>query len=858
MFLENPSLPTGIVTFLFTDIQGSTSRWESQPEQMSAALQIHNTELRQAIGANGGIVFKTVGDAIQAVFPTATQAIKAAVDGQRGLQSAPWGHLEPLKVRMGLHAGEAEIDPGGDEYAVSHTKNRVARIMSAGHGDQILISTTVADLLPNLAAINVTLRDLGEHHLKGMLQPEHLFQVNSPGLPDRFPALKTSDIQSNLPIQPTPFFGREAELARIETLLGDPECRIITLVGIGGTGKSRLAIEAARRSTAFEGDVYFVGLAYISSHDDLIIKIAESIQYAFYNESGANLPVQEAQSQLLHYLADQKALLVLDNFEQLMQFADFLFEILSATRSVKLLVTSRERLNLPGEWVVELGGLSFPEMQTVDAIPGYAAVQLFIQTAERTGAYTVSPQDYATIAHICRMLEGMPLGIEMAAASARLLSCAEIAHEIEQNLDFLAATWRQVPERHHTLRAVFEASWRLLTVKEQNAFIHLAIFRGGFNRDAAAKVASLSFSMLSNLVNKSLLRRIASGRYEIHPVLKPYAIEKLFNDPAAQMEARSQHAFYFADWLSGMFEALKGENQLAALTALRAEVQDLRAAFQTLMEQQEYHRLDKMYPAFILFFEMNDQRVETQETLALLEVMEKRLRQNLAVNGSSGSSTTRDFNQGLLALTLSAMHHFSLDPKNPQIERLRESLELLENLPDSEIKAYSHLLNCRGPGLESDQKLDLCQHSYRIFKSHADPWGAALAQLIWADEMNFSGFDVNLARVAYLASQEAFFNAKSQWGHALCLFGLMELECKEGHFEEAYRLGNHSLEHFRALENFERVAWVNHRLAELSLQRERPEDARRHFEANLSYFSQQGDRKRQQYYQDQLKKLEIE
>src|SRR3990172_2874525 len=235
-----PGLPTGTVTFLFTDIEGSTPLWESDSELMSAALQVHNQALRQAIEASGGAGFKIVGDAFQAAFGTAPQALKAAIEAQRALQAAPWNELGPLRVRMGLHTGEAELDPGGDEYTVSHTKNRAGRIMSAAHGGQVLLSQESADLVRRTLPDSVTLKDLGEHRLKGMQWLEHLFQACALGLPREFPPLGTAIAHPhNLPTQLTSFVGREKEIAAVCRLLS--AYRLVTLTGSGGVGKTRLS-----------------------------------------------------------------------------------------------------------------------------------------------------------------------------------------------------------------------------------------------------------------------------------------------------------------------------------------------------------------------------------------------------------------------------------------------------------------------------------------------------------------------------------------------------------------------------------------------------------------------------------------
>jgi predicted ATPase len=562
----------------------------------------------------------------------------------------------------------------------------------------------------------------------------------------------------------------------------------------------------------------------------------------------------------LHYLADKNALLVMDNFEQLSSHAGFLGDLLAAAEAIKLIVTSRERLNLPGEWVIEINGLSFPSRERNDAVPEFAAVQLFLKSAARASRFNVSEGDWGAIARICQLLEGMPLGVEMAAAWVKILSCQEILAEIENNPNFLVANWRDTPERHHTLSAVFDTSWRLLNPEEREALCRLAIFKGGFRHEAALQVAGASLAMLAGLVDKSLLRRVASGRFEIPPVLRPYAAEKLSSHSTAQSEARIRHAHYYSDLLSQqVFTKLKGADQLEALAIARAEVQNFRLAFKELIAQHDFKRMDGILPAVILFYEMNDQRVETQEVLKLLADLEQVLRNDLALTtGPDLSSLPKPFLQALLGITRAAFLHFKFrgyqspaDAHQPE-----ENLQLVLNLPDTESKAYTILLSCRGPSdLSIDQRLDILQQCFSIFKRLDDSWGAALTQLIWADIMNFGNIDVDLARPAYQASLQTFEEAKNRWGQALCLTGLAMIEQKNRHFEEAYRLCSQALGLFSQLGNSERMAGAHHSLGEIAIEKGNLEEARLHFEANLNYFISLGDKTRQQYYQERLSSL---
>ncbi len=286
--------------------------WEQHPDLMADALQIHNTALHQAIEENGGVVFKTVGDAFQAAFSTAPQALRAAVGGQRALQSAPWNELGPLKVRMGLHTGEAQLDPNGDEYAVSHTKNRAARIMSAAHGGQILLSQETADLVQRTLPAGVSLKDLGEHRLKGMEWLEHLYQVNVVGLPQDFPPLAATVTHSNnLPVRLTSFIGREKEIAAVNRLLSSHH--LVTMTGSGGTGKSRLSLQvAAQHLESFPNGVWLVELAPLADPELIPKTVAAALNLP-------EIPGKKITEALVDFLRPKRLLLILDNCEHLLE-----------------------------------------------------------------------------------------------------------------------------------------------------------------------------------------------------------------------------------------------------------------------------------------------------------------------------------------------------------------------------------------------------------------------------------------------------------------------------------------------------------------------------------------------------------
>ncbi|TLN07953.1 hypothetical protein FDZ74_12440, partial [bacterium] len=340
-----------------------------------------------------------------------------------------------------------------------------------------------------------------------------------------------------LPVAPTAFIGRRSELAEIARLLDSFDVRLISLVGPGGIGKTRLALQSAHLSgDHFSHGACFIPLAPLASPEFILQALANALTIPVSDR--ANL-----QQQVNAYLANKHLLLVMDNFEHLMDGAPLLTDLLQHAPGVKILVTSRERLNLDGEWVIEVSGLSYPWDEKEKELEQYSAVQLFLSSARRvTSTFTLTAADRPFLVRICNRLEGMPLGLELAASWVRALSCREIAEEIERDLDFLTSPRRDVPESHRSLRAVFERSWGLLDDDERGLLRRISVFRGGFSREAAAAVAGASASMLARLVDHSLLRRAASGRFEIHELLRQYTAQKLAGNPDEELRTRLAHA----------------------------------------------------------------------------------------------------------------------------------------------------------------------------------------------------------------------------------------------------------------------------------------------------------------------------
>jgi predicted ATPase/Tfp pilus assembly protein PilF len=441
---------------------------------------------------------------------------------------------------------------------------------------------------------------------------------------------------NNLPPQLTPFVGREDVLAEIGNLLDHPACRLLTLVGPGGIGKTRLAIQAAAaKANTFLHSVCFVPLASVSSPDLLVPTIADRLKLTSY---GAGDP----KAQLLTCLREKEMLLVLDNFEHLLEGTGLIVELLKSAPEVQVLVTSQRRLNLQAEWLFEVAGMLYPASISSLAsgeewLKGYGAVELFVQSARRVRAqFAPSDAEKAAVVRICQLVDGMPLGIELAAAWVRNFACQAIAQQIEHNLDFLATTMPDMPERHKSLRAVFEYSWNLLSEEEKQVFGKLAVFRGGFWEEAAEQVAGASPVLLSALTEKFLLHRNRAGRYEWLEVLRQYAEQKLGEQPQEMDQARDLHCGYYSRFLHQREEPLKGARQKEALAEIREEIENVRAAWQTMVERLKADEMEQALESLFHFYNMQSWFQEGAEAFGSAV---KSLQENEARTGQSQDSS---------------------------------------------------------------------------------------------------------------------------------------------------------------------------------------------------------------------------
>lgn len=514
-----------------------------------------------------------------------------------------------------------------------------------------------------------------------------------------------------LPSQFTPFIGRTAEQRLIADQLARPDVRLLTIVGLGGIGKTSLAIQcAATLAERFRDGVSFVPLAPIMSTDFLVSAIAEAVGCLSQGQA-------DPQAHFLDYLQDKEALLVLDNFEHLLAGVDVLGLIVKHAPGVKLLVTSQERLNIQEEWVFDLHGLEVPESEHDPAYEHYSAIQLFVQHARRVRAdYTLDARNAPFVLQICRLTAGLPLGIVLAAAWVRSLSCQEIAAEIAANLGFLSSGLRNLPERHRSLRAVFDTAWGRLSAQEREVFARLSVFHGGFMRPAAELVAGASAAVLSSLVDRSLLRRSAGGRYQIHEMLRRFVAEQLARSDEAFTSAQDHHASYYAVFLQAREGDLRGEGQHLALATIGEEIDNIRAGWRWAVARGQYATIEQALEGLFLFYETRGWYREGDEAFGQAAPM-------LAESDQRGELVLGKVlaRQGACALWLA---HY-----DQAVTLLERGLTLTRKHNAGREMAFclSHLAFARREQGIYAKAEQLAQEGLAIARASDDRWGIALA-----------------------------------------------------------------------------------------------------------------------------------
>jgi predicted ATPase/class 3 adenylate cyclase len=643
-------LPTGTVTFLFTDIEGSTRLLQELGDGYAAVQGEHAAIVRRAVVEAGGVEVSTHGDAFFVVFRSPVGAVRAAVAAQRGLAAHDWPPGLPVRVRMGVHTGEGIL--GGDDY-VGIDVHRAARIADAAHGGQVIVSDATRALARHALPAGASLRDLGVHHLRGLAEPEHLHQLSVDGLATDFPPPRTLDARpNNLPLQLTSFVGREAEIAEVERLLG--QARLLTLTGPGGSGKTRLALQvAAALLTRFQDGACFVDLSPVT--DPTLVPAA--VANALGVPETAGRPILDG---VKEHLRHRELLQVVDNFEQVAEAASQLEELLTAAPRLRTLVTSRVVLSLRGEQEYAVPPLHVPDPARqpggLAALGDVEAVRLFSERARAANPrFELTELNAPVVAEITARLDGLPLAIELAATRTKVLTPEQILSRLDRRFAILTSGARSLPERQRTLRAAIAWSHELLDPLEQRLFARLSVFTGGWTFEAAEAVCDPeglgldTLDGLTSLVDKSLVRRTeppgAPPRFSMLETIREFALEQLQAGPDLEPVVR-RHAEHFLRLAVEAGPHLTGPDQGAWLDRCDLEHANIRAALRWAIDSGQADAAQAAAGALWRFWQQRGHLVEggrwLEEVLAMPSGQAPTAARAKALTGAGGISWWTD------------------------------------------------------------------------------------------------------------------------------------------------------------------------------------------------------------------------
>jgi predicted ATPase/class 3 adenylate cyclase len=606
-----PELPSGTVTFLFSDIEGSTRLAQEQPGAWPELLRRHGELMRAAFAAHDGVEVGTEGDSFFAAFASASGAVAAAAEAQLALAAEPWPEASAIRVRIGMHTGEAIVRDGTYVGVAVH---RAARIGQAAHGGQVVLSAATASLVVDRLPVGASLIALGHHRLRDLDGAEELSQLVIDGLPSEFPPLRTVDVApNNLPSPATSFFGRELELKQVAELMRD--ARLLTLTGPGGTGKTRLSLQvAAAVADRYPDGVSFVPLGSITGPELVIPAIAREVGLP---DRGGSKPMERLQA----HLQGRRVLLVLDNFEQVASAAPEIGELLSAAPAVSILVSSRSPLHVYGEREYPVPPLEVPDprhLPDLEALSRYASIALFVDRARAAvPSFVITSENAAAVARICHRLDGLPLAIELAAARIKLLGPDAIVERLGKSMSLLAGGARDLPARQQTLRGAIAWSHDMLDAGDRAIFAALSTFVSGASLDAIEAVCSEPdldvFECLESLVDKSLVRREEQVegdiRFGMLETIREFARERLA-ETGREPEVRRRHAGWYLDLAERVQPQIMGAEKGRWLDLLDVEHDNLRAAIGWAMDAGEVETAMRLVSALWRFWQMRGHLAE--------------------------------------------------------------------------------------------------------------------------------------------------------------------------------------------------------------------------------------------------------
>jgi len=801
------NLPSGTVTFLFTDIENSTPLWEKYPEVMKSALAKHDSILKEAVESNNGQIIKTTGDGIHAVFSTAVDAVNASLDVQHVIQTSEAFKTSEvsLRVRMGLHTGEAELREG-DYYG--GTLNRAARIMSIGHGGQILVSETTLQITREHLPKDVSLLDLGQHYLKGLSHPEHIYQLNAPDLQQEFPELNSqSRAINNLPTQLTSFIGRERELAEAKSRLDG--ARLLTLIGPGGTGKTRLSIQLGTEFlSTFKDGVWLVEFAPIADPSLIMQTIASTLDIREVPGTPLHILVHD-------YLRNKQLLLILDNCEHLVEAsAKVADELLHVAPNIKIIASSREALGINGETVYRVPSLSLPEQVdiTKEAAMGFESVQLFVDRAHAANRkFQLTDSNASSVAQICSRLDGIPLAIELAASRITVFSTGQIAKRLDDRFKLLTGGSRTALPRQQTLRALIDWSYDLLSEEERALLRRLSAFAGGWTFEAAERICDTVdvFEHLPQLVNKSLVTVNDEGdepRYFLLETIRQYARDKLLENGEGK-GTRDRHLAYYLEMAeTAQPELLQREHELKWLKRLENEYDNIRMAVEWGLLHDPFAAMRMVY--FLLFFMMTKSHSGEGHRWGVEAL--KRI--------DDGRSLTVEENKqkGRLLASLSILS-FSIGDNQTTIREANQALNLLRPTNDKWYLALTLGFRAAADFLtgNADIAIATTKEATRLAEEVGDKYvlGAVLSSSSRVEA--FAKSDFTESYVIHERACELLKEHGNRWTYAITLYGLGNIAIAQKDFETARKKFDLAMQIMQELGSKRNVVMIKSDLAHI-------------------------------------------